>query len=222
MGFSTDSLAGYYMTKTFIFALIMVGLICVACTRTQEELSEQDRALGVAIGFPDALLLQIKNAGKNMRQLQGIDSGGIPFLASGVTIDVRQENALTTVRRLQDVVGPGYYVFISERNFGIGGAPDNVSFLKTSDPYDMLRTMGTNGWNYDISPEMVIARLKEWDRKFGIAIHGVGFDWVEGEFKSQPSDMPGFANEVYKFCPDVVDQGTETVAALAAHMAEAL
>jgi len=33
--------------------------------------------------------------------------------------------------------------------------------LKASDPYDMLRTMGTNGWNYDISPDMVIARLKK-------------------------------------------------------------
>ena len=59
---------------------------------------------------------------------------------------------------------------------------------------------------------------KEWDASYGLVFRGIAFDWVEAEFKKQPEDMLGFAQEVYKFCPDVVDQGTETVPALAAEM----
>jgi hypothetical protein len=78
--------------------------------------------------------------------------------------------------------------------------------------------MGTNGWNYDISPDMIIARLKQWDAGFGLVLRGVAFDWVEAEFKTHPQDMLAFAKEVYEFCPDVVEQGTETVEALAEEM----
>ena len=78
--------------------------------------------------------------------------------------------------------------------------------------------VGTNGWNFDISPEQVIAKLKAWDATFGLRYVGVGFDWVEARFKRQPDDMAACAAEVYAFCPDVVDQGTDTVEALAAEM----
>ena len=37
-------------------------------------------------------------------------------------------------------------------------------------------------------------------------------DWVQCEFVRQPTDMLVFAREVYQFCPDVVDQGTGSVA----------
>jgi hypothetical protein len=90
--------------------------------------------------------------------------------------------------------------------------------MKASSPYDVLKVMGTNGWNYDISPEMVVARMQEWDNRFGLVLHGAGFDWFEASFRRQPANMLEFAKEVYEFCPDVVDQGTGTVEALAAEM----
>ncbi len=65
---------------------------------------------------------------------------------------------------------------------------------------------------------MVIARLKKWDAEFGLVLSGVGFDWMEAQFQRQPANMLEFAKEVYAFCPDVVDQGTETVEALAKEM----
>jgi len=63
------------------------------------------------------------------------------------------------------------------------------------------------------------AQLKTWDSAYGLRFRGVGFDWVEAEFTRQPSDMMSFAKQVYKFCPDVVDQGAGTVEKLAAEMA---
>lgn len=51
-------------------------------------------------------------------------------------------------------------------------------------------------------------------------IVGAGGDWIEAEFVNQPKHMQVFAEEVYEFCPDVVDQGTDTVEALAEEMQE--
>ncbi len=39
-------------------------------------------------------------------------------------------------------------------------------------------------------------------------------DWLQAEFVTPPSDWNSFAQEVYEFCPDVVDQGTGSVEAL--------
>jgi hypothetical protein len=203
-------------TTAIVLLLVLAG---GGCTRRQEGPSEKEAALVAAAGIPEALALEAKRLGKNLRQLQGVDPNGETFLAAGVTVDVRDTRALRTVRRLQQTAGAGYFAFISERNYRIKGAPDSVSLLKTSDPYDALRTMGTNGWNYDISPEMVIARLKAWDARFGLVLHGVGFDWLEARFQRQPDNMLEFAKEVHTFCPDVVDQGSGTVEALARDMA---
>lgn len=148
------------MAKGTITIMSLALLACAGCRPRQEALSEKEAALAAATGIPAELLLEVKHAGKNLRQLQGTDPNGNPLSAAGVTIDV----------------------------------------------------------NYDISPEMVIARLKKWDAEFGLVLSGVSFDWMEAQFKRRPGNMLEFAKEVYAFCPDVVDQGTETVEALAKEM----
>ena len=65
---------------------------------------------------------------------------------------------------------------------------------------------------------MILARAKKWDARFGLVLRGAGFDWLEAEFVRPPKDMLELAKEVYEFCPDVVDQGTETVKVLATEM----
>lgn len=153
------------------------------------RLTEQDRALGEAAGIPSTLLLPIKQSGQNLRRLEGRTPDGNAVEAAGVTIDVDRTKALSTVRRLQEVTGSGYLVFVSEQNFGIQGDLDEVSVLKTGDPYDALRTMGTNGANYDLDTNDVIARLKLWDARYGVRLHGVGFDWVAGDLARPPGPI---------------------------------
>jgi len=50
------------------------------------------------------------------------------------------------------------------------------------------------------------------------SITGIGFDWIEGRFLSEPRDPGALARRFYAFCPDIVDRGTETVAALASEL----
>jgi len=83
----------------------------------------------------------------------------------------------------------GFYLFRSEQHFGIAGHPDRVALFPRSDRYEILRLMGTNGWNDGIGPDSIVAWLRALER-------------------------------FYAFCPDVVDQGTEAVDALAQDLGE--
>jgi hypothetical protein len=205
--------------------LFWIGIICIlsilstaGCGKSKAELDEKDHDLAANTGIPEDLLLKVKTEGRNIRQLRGMDDEGNQIMAPGITIDVPSDKVRTVIKRIKKSAPPDYIVFVSERNYGIGGKPDNVSIMKVSGFPEVLQVMGTNGWNYDISPEMVIKKLKEWDNRFGLILIGAGFDWFEAEFQRTPQDMMGFAKEVYEFCPDVVDQGTGTVEALASEM----
>lgn len=197
---------------------LVADLVLAGCAKPKEEITEQDRSLAAEIGLPEVLLAQAKGAGRNLHRLMGMDDEGSPTKAVGITVEVTAGKADAVARKLQATAPPGWMAFVSAQSFGIAGQPDEVSVLKADGYADVLRVMGTNGWNYDIGPEQVIARLKLWDQRFGIVLRGAGFDWLEASFQREPPDLGAFAREVYEFCPDVVEQGTETTEALAAEM----
>ncbi len=80
----------------------------------------------------------------------------------------------------QRFVDQGFYLFRSQQNFGVRGQPDHVALFPRSDPYEILRLMGTNGWNYDIGPDSIVAWLRALERDHPFVLTGIGFDWVEG------------------------------------------
>lgn len=110
----------------------------------------------------------------------------------------------------------GYFLYRSEQNFGY--EKDSITLLKSNDQFDIIRAAQTDGINYDIDNKAVLAKLIEWDSKYHFEIIGASLDWMEARFINKPADFLAFAKEVYEFCPDVVDQGTNTVEALAEEM----
>lgn len=70
-----------------------------------------------------------------------------------------------------------------------------------------LSTQNTNGANYDIDTDQIIAKLSDWDEKYGVEISDVGHDKVTVRFSSLPDNLESLAKEVYEFCPDTIDQG---------------
>ena len=74
------------------------------------------------------------------------------------------------------------------------------------------------GDNYDVTHEDVVEQYKAWDEQYGLTLVGAGFDWIEARMSKPADDWRAFADEVYEICPDVVDQGTGDVDALAAEM----
>jgi hypothetical protein len=69
-----------------------------------------------------------------------------------------------------------------------------------------LKAKQTNGENYDVSTEDIIARLQQWDAKYGIETTDIEFDAVTVRFATVPDDTRPLADEIYEFCPDTVDQ----------------
>lgn len=120
---------------------------------------------------------------------------------------------------LRDFRKRGYMIFISDENYGY--SPDEITVIKTRDQFELLKIMGTNGVNYDLNTSDVIKKLKEWYERYPFEIIGCSFDGVEAQFSKQPEDMEKFAQEVYEFCPDVVDQGAGSVEELANEMKKA-
>ncbi len=109
----------------------------------------------------------------------------------------------------------GCYVFLYDQNFGIGGKPDVLCILPTKDKYAVMAYTGVNGINYDIDNHLVIRWMKRLEAEHPYLLTGCGFDFLSGRFKDRLVDPEGMAERMYKFCPDIVDQGTGSVRELA-------
>lgn len=74
------------------------------------------------------------------------------------------------------------------------------------DKYQLVREVGTNGDNYELSTEDLIEQFKDWDAKYGIELSDITFDSVTVTFNNLPEDLTDLAVEIYEFCPDTIDQ----------------
>ncbi|EMI25202.1 DUF4253 domain-containing protein [Rhodopirellula europaea] len=70
-----------------------------------------------------------------------------------------------------------------------------------------LKAEQTNGCNYDVTNDDVIARLQDWDAKYGIETSEIDAASVTVRFDKLPDDTTALAAEIYAFCPDTVSQG---------------
>lgn len=76
----------------------------------------------------------------------------------------------------------------------------------------------TGSWNDCPNPEEHAAIFKYWDQKYGISVVGITTDVIELEVKNPPTTKAQalqLAEEQFIYCPDIVYQGTQTIAALA-------
>ncbi|RZM03303.1 MAG: DUF4253 domain-containing protein [Pedobacter sp.] len=110
-----------------------------------------------------------------------------------------------------EIKGSAYRAFVFDGNEdGLLG----VGLIKADSELDILRYRCTNAYNYDLGPEEVLAKIEDLDKRLGVTVVGCAMDWVELRFDKLPEDMDAFADEIYEFCPDSVDQGVGDIASL--------
>lgn len=183
-----------------------------------EEASAADAAEWARqVGLPEDAVAALLREGTAPERLMGRDEEYEPVEAAGLSVEVRGDRSREVVARLRETLGPEYHVFLSRQGL-FGDRLDRVALLRGEERWLPVRVMGTNGANYDVWNDDVLRRLDEWDARFGLVLTGAGDDWLQADFRTPPPDMAAFAAEVYEFCPDVVDQGTETVEALEKEM----
>ncbi len=95
----------------------------------------------------------------------------------------------------------------------------HVALLSTRQGWQVPALLRYGGWNACPNPEEHVCMMKHWAETYGAEPLGMARDRVEMAVARPPRDRAAalaLATEQYAYCNDIVDQGTETLDALAA------
>jgi hypothetical protein len=202
------------LTRALYTVLFTSAILLMAAASPQNGLSPSELHLAAQIGFEADVLLLVKEEAKSpIHRLSGYDEEGYQIMANGIVISVPWSRSDQVLWSLREKLKPrNYMAFQIEINNSL--KVDRIGIIKGTDPYEILRIMHTNGDDDDVSHEDVIAKLKQWEKRIRFEIVGAENDWVEIEFRTMPQDLKVFADDVYEFSPDTVDEGTGSLAEL--------
>lgn len=105
--------------------------------------------------------------------------------------------------------------------FGQPLAKCHVALLPTDDWTTVPAHLLWGGWNDCPKPEYHVAALRSWRDRFGAELVGLGHDTMHIRVARRPQTQAAaleLAREHYLYCSDIVDQGTGTLAPLAAEL----
>lgn len=199
--------------KRFTIVAIM-GIISFFSCNPKNSLNEVETKLLKGLKFNDEIVNKVKEKTKSpIKQLPAIDQEtgdllGESYLFDGIYSQTTEEEAINFVRREKsNFKKSGYLLFLYE-----GRDNDkNIAVIKGTDEIEILEYRRTDGINHGLENKDIVSKVKSWQSKYGINIIGCSRDWLHIEFYRLPKDLNSFASEVYKFCPDSVDQGVGTV-----------
>jgi hypothetical protein len=219
--------------KFQILLLSIIAILTQSCnsqsTATNYSLTENERIICDTLQFDTTIVQDIRvynsnkiepfhySLSKIIRKDTEIEAD--PIFLKGLVFQEQNSKSYDLIFALKDKFkAKGYTIFLLENNFNIDNKLDNIGILKTSGKYTVLKQIETDGINYDITNDSLISIIKTFDKKYSLELIGASGDWCEFIIHNEPKNWLQFAKEVYKVCPDVVDQGTGTVEALADEM----
>lgn len=129
----------------------------------------------------------------------------------------KSRNLYDVVKRLRNKINyRGYRAFICDGKDLNQGS--KIAIVQSDDEFTPLIYMQTNGINQGFNNVQIIAQLKLLNEHLDLKLLGADFDWCEFEIGKEPEDWYKLAKQLYKFCPDIVDQGAGSVEKLAEEM----
>lgn len=174
------------------------------------SLTAAERKLAAAIGFDEDVCEIVKDeTGRTLQRLTAFAEEYEPEDTNGLSVSIDRQSVQPVIGKLQAKLVPrGYRAFWSEicETNGLKKS-EEIAVVKTTDQYSILRLRRSNGGNYGVSMDAVISRLKEWENQCKFEIFGAGGAWVAIQFETLPENICAFAEEIYEFCPDTVEQG---------------
>lgn len=202
-------------------SLVTVMYGCNAAEKQKHPSLKRDYALADAMHYDHSVIDVLRETvpGSINRLKPAVsDADGLED-ALQFEYDLNAENTNDYERLKTSLKQKGYFLFKSEENFGT--TPDKFAVLKTKDQFDIVKFRATSGPNYNINNDSIMLKLHQWYGQQPFEITGADADWVEVHLsKINPATAMAFANEVYEFCPDLTEQGAESVENLAAEMLE--
>jgi hypothetical protein len=200
--------------RSLCMVLVFTAVLLLAAAEPLCSLSASEERIANQIGFEKDIVLLVKGEARSpVHRLSGYDEDGYQIMANGLTVAVPRGRSEQVLWSLRDKLKPlKYMAFIIEINNTL--KIDKIGIIKGTDQYEILRVMHTNGDEDDVSHEEIIEKLKGWGKRCTFDIVGAENDWVEIEFRILPRDLKVFADEVYDFSPDTVDEGAGSASAL--------
>lgn len=199
--------------------LLLLAILCsAACAAKDVALTPQEEAVALAVGVDKALAARLKSQGESIERLKGLSADFEETQADGIVVLTAPNDGADVLAEIRErLSGTPYRAYLHDNAFGHG--PDKIAVIK-GDDYAYLGIVRTDGINYDLDHDDVMARYRLWDQKYGLRLVGAGGDWIEAEFVRPPEDWQAFAKELHAFCPDIVEQGVGDVDALAGELQE--
>jgi hypothetical protein len=174
-------------------------------------LAPKDIRLANLVGFDVEVFSFLKErTGKRGERACGMSKDLMQVPIDGLSFRVEDgDEAERIMNKIQPVLlAKGYRAYWSTRKDANGlRRGDEVIVLKTRDHFGIVKSQRTDGANYNVSNRAVLARLRGWEQRCRFTIVGASQDWVALVFQTLPKDLCRFAEEVYRLCPDTVEQG---------------
>lgn len=136
------------------------------------------------------------------------------FLDTGIVFKFIDENKAHKIfnKFYDKVISSGNYIFLTNLNFDESyNSYYDIVIINYSDPFKIIRLIGTDGINYDLYNNDIVKKLKEWDKQVNFKVAVIDAARIHAYMQKLPEDISKFTDEVYKFCPDVIDQGYESM-----------
>jgi hypothetical protein len=92
------------------------------------------------------------------------------------------------------------------RAIHVAGEPDLIGLLPTTDKFEVVRLLGTNGNGKHDNAE-VVAWLRKLEQSQPFSVFAAGYDFVDLAFSEPLTDAPALAHELNSFCPDTWASG---------------
>lgn len=153
-----------------------------------------------------------KLAGKPVRPYATRDFGREQY-RDARSVVVPKLKAESIVQQLRPSLGPGLLTFVGcTRSLDSTSEPGSeVVIAEGATQFDILEIAKSDAVNFDMDTKDLIHKLKQYDAMYGIDIFHAETDTIEFTLRTLPKDMKSFCEDLYKFCPDIVDQGAGTL-----------
>ncbi|MGB1039575.1 MAG: DUF4253 domain-containing protein [Flavobacteriales bacterium] len=216
--------------KNFIpFILCLILNSCLSQTSVDYVLTNEEKIICIDNGLDTTIVKEIRKTVKSKiesfhysKYKIHSDSGTkevSPIRLDGIVFKTENHKSYDLIFSLKKEFNKlGYTIFMLECNFGFDGQKDVIAVLKTVNKLEILKSLETDGINYDIDSDSLLNIISDLDKKYELDLIGASGDYCEFIITKEPKKWLDFAKEIYKFCPDIVDQGTETVEKLAEEM----
>lgn len=143
--------------------------------------------------------------------------GEIPGYYS-IHVNTKRRSEISAEVLQQQFLERGCFVYQPDYFHGSEG-PECLAVLPTTDKYEVIAVHQTNGCNYDIGPGHVVEWLRDLEERHPFILTCIAHDTLAGRFLDPIDDAETLAEEMYKFCPDIVDQGCDSVESLVESLA---